>query len=1284
MEPYIVTIVFSLASLWCLVSANNYSLKVRHVDWANGRNVFACLSDAQPQLPCKTLDYACKNLSGNTSINVSPGIQSLGTRVTLSYLHNISIVGVDLYKASIINCTVPNIGIRILNVKNIRIENLEFRLCGMLQESTSVSSFNESMTVSFSSALYFLNSTNVNITDANITNSNGTGITLFDTGGNVIIAGVNFSNNAVQKDHVHNLPGGGGLYIELTSCTPGRVSNCAPNPFVKNNQYTIRNCTFLGNIQSNLPNSTTTFLSQHGPSWQRFGFGGGISIAVRGESYNNHFAIQDCEIRDNKALIGGGIALIIDQLSQHNGFKFARLKFLSNHAVYGGGGIEFGFFSVSGTKNTSIEFLQSNFIKNSAVYGGAVAFYSSLADYSSKSNDFVSFISCLWVYNEALVGAAIVLYPEDWVSVSSGYLLVPLFHDCEFTANTIDYFNQKTTRKARDSVDGAIIYSSTFSLNFSGKTIFRSNSGSSIRVSFGDINVLDNSTLEFTGNVARKGGAISLIGFAGLVAYKNSVVEFSDNSAIESGGAVFYDSTDYLDVLNSRRCFLRYKELIPVSKWDAKFIFRNNTSRRYGHAIYATYLEACARASITNASTKYNILDVFHWKSFTFMPSLGSEPHIITTDPVSLYLDHDHIKVAPGIITDLKFVVKDGLEQNLETVLYTACEEDCQYGNVSDSYSYVSDEEIMFEGMQNKSIIINAETLHRRLLDVRLEVNIGYCPPAYYFEGGTCHCSVSTHHELPGIVGCVEDTNQAKMLVGYWAGCTNDTDDGSVALATGQCPLGYCYYVYSADGLVLLPNNCSLSQSLCLPNNRKGLLCGECIEGFSVYYHSDRYKCGDCDYAAYGIPFYIISELLPCTILFILIIVFDVSFTSGSVTSFILFAQVLDFFDTTAFGIYNVSTSISYLVKVYKFIFGFFNLNFFKLDLLSFCLWENASVLDVLAFKYVTTLYALFLVAMLFVLMRYCRCDVLKKFRKNEYGGYTVTNGLIAFVIITYFQCAKVSFEILTRYRITMDDDNLSHRDVVFLSGATPFFSRKHLWYAIPAILVLSYATIVALVLILQPLYAVCNKWLSNKHNDGETILQAPLCWRRMILNTKPLLDSFQHSFKDDMRVFAGLLFLYRLVISASFAFAVTAISMYSLLELIILIMLMIHSLFQPYSKKVYNVIDTLMYTDLAIINGISLYNVVAKSRHTEYVLAAIQVILIYIPILSFFGFLVVKLFCCRRSILKLGAKDDIHFDPDTLPDRMFENETGSISSENKHQRMDTYGSLQQERALTY
>ena len=128
-----------------------------------------------------------------------------------------------------------------------------------------------------------------------------------------------------------------------------------------------------------------------------------------------------------------------------------------------------------------------------------------------------------------------------------------------------------------------------------------------------------------------------------------------------------------------------------------------------------------------------------------------------------------------------------------------------------------------------------------------------------------------------------------------------------------------------------------------------------------------------------GLLFYFVSEILPVSVMFIVVIFFNVKLTSGAMNGFIFFIQFIDTMLLDANGFILVHPVTNIVMSIYQFIYRMFNLNFFTLDKLSFCLWKGANTLDVLAFKYVTITYALLLVIVTVLLMRLCNITQLKK-----------------------------------------------------------------------------------------------------------------------------------------------------------------------------------------------------------------------------------------------------------------------------------------------------------------
>ncbi len=134
----------------------------------------------------------------------------------------------------------------------------------------------------------------------------------------------------------------------------------------------------------------------------------------------------------------------------------------------------------------------------------------------------------------------------------------------------------------------------------------------------------------------------------------------------------------------------------------------------------------------------------------------------------------------------------------------------------------------------------------------------------------------------------------------------------------------------------------------------------------------------------------------------------------------------------------------------------------------------------------------------------------------------------------------------------------------------------------------------------------------------------------------KPLFDSFQGDFKDEHRYFAGLYFVYRLIIRSMFAFSYYVTDFYAYLELAFVLILTLHGWIQPYKTNWHNKLDLYMLALMAIINGITMYNYIhsiTRVHHTSTVVtffSSIQVLLAYSPLVIMIIFAVNKL---RKSL---------------------------------------------------
>ncbi len=1246
----------------------------------------ACWNNSGIENACQSLAFAAEGITNSTQIILASGSHTLNATIAVVQKHDVAFVGAT--ENTYINCInvggTQGPGLHFENTLRLYVANLTFLGCGSLANSTVDNSSSPGSTIEVRSAVYALNSTDVRIESSQFLNGTGVGVILYDVTGTVRMESLVFSGNAVPDEEKAIYPGGFGIYIEHTYCTPGQTSACnyRSNPFNNASVYVIRNTVFSHN-EGNA--AQREFVPDKGRVSRILGRGSGIMITLKGVSTGNTFEISGCRFFNNTALDGGGVWISLQDFASENSFLVSQSVFQDNHVqTYGGSfriGIEFYDCDQCVTGN-DIALEGVNFTRNSAALGGAVDIFSS--QMSVVATNTISFSGCSWVNNTAIIGSAVMLTPEAWNSLTDGYLPTPVFDKCTFTGNEV--VNQGSSDPDLFTSAGAL-FISTSVVNFTSSVVFSGNTGSAIYINAGSINVLENTTVVFDGNHGDRGGALAMLGFSTIRAFRGSNVFFVNNQATDVGGAIYSSSTDETDYYFSRSCFLRFSDNIASpDEWEVDFYFVNNSAKRYGHSIYATSLLPCARAAAINSSENINVTDVFLWRPFHYSDS--ETPYNIASDPSTILLNVSmaNLAISPGEVVNLKPISMDDLNNSIKSVYKASLSNSTAPVQIDSSFQYVSDGNIRITGNVNSSFQLNLQSIGFHQVRGSVDITLAGCPPGFVLQENAsatqCICSTSTNHRrYEGITQCNYQKFQALLNKGFWAGCYRGD------LVTAECPLGYCRYVPGDQAYLPLNKTCqALDDYLCGARKRTGLLCGDCLDHYTVVFHSQRYLCAKCKNVHLGWLFYLLSEFLPVTLLFLFIVTFNISLTSGDANCFILFAQVLDFFEVNSLGTFTLPDGVQTLTSIYRFIFGIFNLDFFRFDELSFCLWDGATVLDVLAFKYITTAFALGLILMLIVFYRYLSCRCCPK--QFAFRSTSVIHGITAFLIVSYAQCAKVSFQLLTRIQL-MGQGAVGVKSVVFLSGTTEFFSTGHLPYAIPAILVLViFGTLPPILLLAYPAFLKIVAF-----PRVEKVYLRLSCNRIRPLQTlKPILDSFQGCFKDSFRFFAGLYFVYRLLLAAAFAFSTNAVEFYVSLEVIVVIMLALHAIMQPYIRRFYNVVDTIIFANLAVINGISLYDYYwaqYQSTHRDNLVttSSIQVVLIYIPIF-YIAFLVVLKLAAQNSRLRYkmrnlnqylliytdtephavnyteitaGTSSPEPFDSDHLPARLFElEESGS------------------------
>ena len=1181
-----------------------------------------------PGCSSPTLDEIATRLSSDSSGSKSTRIDirvkdlELSKTARFDSLTSVTIQGSE----SKITCTAGNVGIMIQNVTNVHIESLALYNCG-----ATIITPNSKTRVS--SALQIAFCGNININRVSITYSNGAGLNLHSNQGNVNVSSSQFSSNSLQdtKSPTNNnthLGGNGVLLYIVTSAN--------------NTVYMFMNCTFAQNVAGGfrydyiLPTRSDPMESDPRERWDRpggRGRGGGMVITIKLRVRRVQVWVTNCTFENNQAFLGAGLSAEIEGQGKENMVFVDNTHFTGNGCpktptdVIGiGGGAHLSFENL-GRRWTKyfINFTNATFKSNCAELGGGAYFFSDRS--RTESINHIKFEDCEWTMNYAHKGSAIDITSNVFKRAQAGYLPKPVFRRCSFTHNSVyadDLQVKGYYSSDKQSYGSGTLYSSLIGIQFQSSVLFHNNKGSGIIV-VNEVVDFTYSDATFTRNQGIQGGALMLIGTAFMIVGSGHNYSFVGNRASDKGGAIHSQLVDITDFIASRSCFIQYQDTTSKTKradiihsidWTASMVFENNTAGM-GNSIHATSIIPCQvgrHYSPENERASYELLE----PDKIFKPpgiNIPSSKEEIVTEASSIN-SREFLKVFPGEVADLQLKIVDDFGNDVRATLTAVIQEENTNIRIESAYSCITDRAIKLRGSDGDNGTLILQTTGVRTISSTIAVTLLPCPPAFKLMDDECKCQA---HDYVGIEICTADS--ATLKYGFWVGYV---DKNKTELGTSICPAGFCNYneIHLNDteaGMVPLPKDKEELEEAVCGIKREGILCGKCSENYTTYYHSPHFDCQEAQpYSCrLGWLFYILSELVPVTLLFLFVLALNINFNTGAVNGFILFSQLLDTLLIDASGIIKVPSRLKALTRGYQVIYGFFTLDLFTTDTLAFCLWKDATVLDMLSFKYITVAYSLLLVLSVILFMKYSAARCFGRYYSITAFRNSVIHGLSGFLVLCYGQCIKVSFSILYSQDISLAQgrtrDDLSR---VFFNGNIVHFSPEHLVYAIPAILILSVIGVLPPLVLLG--YPLVNRVFIAFKMENSRVAKCLNHTSKL----KPLLDSFQGCFKDRFRFFAGIYFFYRWVAVIVYAIVSKISLFYTVTLLFLILLLVVHCICQPYQKRWHNILDALLFANLIVINGLTSQHYFSKRVDVGIyygkiiaVSQTVQVILIYLPL---------------------------------------------------------------------
>ena len=387
-------------------------------------------------------------------------------------------------------------------------------------------------------------------------------------------------------------------------------------------------------------------------------------------------------------------------------------------------------------------------------------------------------------------------------------------------------------------------------------------------------------------------------------------------------------------------------------------------------------------------------------------------------------------------------------------------------------------------------------------------------------------------------ITCLKD-HQPLLTIPYCATYSDETKLLSIFEITYCKPNGH---KIRAQKQIVLPRNLSqLNNYICGPLNRKGHLCRECATGFGPSVTSFGYRCIKCADAWYRVPLFLVLELTPITILYFIILVFQVSITSAPMPCFIMLSQFISILFTSNYNMridnvlrtkdLNFRLDMHIMVTLY----AIFNLNFWHYDILPpYCVSSKLKPIHLVFLGYITAFYPILLVVLTWICVElhgrnfrplvwlwrpFHRCFV--RLRRSWDTKSDIIDVFTTFFILSYNKFIyQTELTTVTHLVSNINEaGKITEERILLVDPSIVYGGSYHLAFVIPSLFISALNILPPLLLILFPIRAFrsclskCNLNMSALHTFTDKVYG---CYRNG-------LDGGR-----DMRSVSGLYFLLR------------------------------------------------------------------------------------------------------------------------------------------------------------
>lgn len=1028
---------------------------------------------------CMSLDEALQVLESDDRLVLSPGVYTLRNFSTevVREVSNVTILGDPTDPESVTITCSEDVGLFFFNVSDLTISGLTIEHCGIKGVDTvdeivnmtrNIINFMYNPLPDFSAAVFLVHCPNLELSNVVIRDNRGFGLVGINLIGTTTFHQVqvlqNYPSHCVLdlNEFSSNGGSGGGVFFvyqdyigewrrqfrRTSTALYFTESNITDNFVCRLNLFHV--------LHDKLPRS----VSPQSLSFSLIG-AGGVSLSMAQSIFQVNAYFESCMFHNNSGTYNGA-AMYVSQFELTNDshvfiegttFKENGRHLITQHGNKGigpAGALHVWFYTPNPSdynnrvlarrllsqEPSSVVVSSSSFIRNAARSGAGICTIS-FGPEIGVVQDSLLVNDTIFQYNQADFGGAIYLSELSYSGFEHG--LRVHFHNINVSKN----LKMDTSAGSSVQSESGIIEVNFLNVTWTGDNYLGHNNDTAISLYSAIITVSGCVLLEY--NTGSTGGGVDMASESYLILTGSTNMTFYRNTALIAGGAIHvnFDPTRF----NSYDCFVFYSDpdffcnLFNRCGYELVFASFIENSAPLGSTIYGSTFTNCpwARGTFGDGDElkqrEQIIENILSFEPYTTInPSVaGSTPNIINTLARTITPKEDGLEftIMPGKTLETDLGAFDQLNQSVPLTVFSQLilvGEDFPKGSKATA-SIGATNRYLLDGRTDNFTTVPAQvfgaenstytliiTSKEAQVELSFSVTLANCSLGFSYnnESQSCECLIE---DFIDYVHC-ENDGSVTFFNGPWIGFIEGH-----GFATYRCDSNYCFNNLTQIFLDDPDSQCR--------NNRAGILCGQCREGYSRVLGGSNCKVCSNTSLALIVAFAILGILLV-----VMIAIFNVTITHGYINGIVFSCNI-----TTLY--LNVSILPSRVIES-RFIISLINLNFG----IEACFYNGMTDLHLSVLSLIFPFYLGAILLVITAISKYCH----NRHFANLLSKVNITHVFATLLLLSYTSIIRTCIDILSYIIIAVPDGTLR---VWRIDPNQPYLRGLHLFEFFVALLLI-------------------------------------------------------------------------------------------------------------------------------------------------------------------------------------------------------------------------------------